>query len=129
MLYAKNMSLASNLISNIVSAPSDMKSGLAAVINLNDKTFAEILEKQLKVQSAESISNFVGSMGIPAGMEIQDLTDSELNNLKSTEKISSSTKTELFDYSRRQAVNFYNRYSKNVVMGLREFMGGAFNSN
>ena len=123
------MSLASNLISNIVSAPSDMKSGLAAVINLNDKTFAEILEKQLKVQAAEGISNFVGSMGIPAGMEIQDMTDSELNSLKSTEKISSSSRTELFDYSRRQAVNFYNRYSKNVVMGLREFMGGAFNSN
>lgn len=129
MLYAKNMNLASNLISNIVSAPSDMKSGLAAVINLNDKTFAEILEKQLKVQAAESISNFVGSMGIPAGMEIQDITDSELNSLKSPEKISTSARAELFDYSRRQAVNFYNRYSKNVVMGLREFMGGAFNSN
>ena len=128
MLYSKIMSLASSFISNIVSAPTDLKSGLAAIINLNDKTFADILEKQLKVQAVENINNFVGSMGIPAGMEIQNITDEELNNINNTEKISSLSKTELFDYSRKQAVNFYTHYSKDVVLGLREFMGGAFNS-
>ena len=123
------MNLASNFVTNVISAGSDIKSGLAAVINLNDKNFAEILEKQLKVQSAEAVNNIVGSMGIPAGMEIQNLTETDLNNLRKSETVPSASKAELFDYTRRQAVNFYNHYSKTAVIGLREFMSGAFNSN
>ena len=121
------MNLASNFVTNVISAGSDIKSGLAAVINLNDKNFAEILEKQLKVQSVEAVNNIVGSMGMPAGMEIQNLTEMDLNNMRESEAVSSASKAELFDYTRRQAVNFYNHYSKIGVMGLREFMSGALN--
>ena len=162
------MSLVSNFIGG-VSGIGGNGAALAPNFDLNDTTFSDLLEKQIKGQDENSSANgLLGSFGIPAGMQIDGMdgteftekafdqaealgakTDGEneeenqnnnimdLNNdgdVTSSEMLTFFTslldngstgqeaRSELFDFARRQATDFYNQHSKNVITNLTEFV-------
>lgn len=153
------MSLVSNFIGGISST------GIAGLgqnqnFDLNDTTFSDLLEKQMQIKPKEENNNIFASLGIPAGMQIENVdfsekvqnqmeilgkdTDSErvenvnpidLNNdgqVTTSEAVTfftslldnnqDSARSELFDFAKKQASNFYNKYSKSVVTDIQEFV-------
>lgn len=66
------MSLVENLVSQITTQ------GLGGItkplgFDMEDDTFAQLLNKQLNSQQIESTNNFPGNMGIPAGLIIEPI--------------------------------------------------------
>ena len=155
-----------SLISNAISGIGNNLGGIKATpdFNLDDSTFADLLEKQLqnKIDSQENRS--ITGLGMPAGFQIENLDGTEFsetaqdqmeaigekinieeNNISNPfdmdnngdvtghEAISffssllnndtkgDNAKSELFDFAKKQAANFYNKYSKTVVNNLNEF--------
>ncbi|MBR1373836.1 hypothetical protein IJ750_05270 [bacterium] len=118
------MSLASNIVSSILSNQISGKSGISQILDLNDKTFADILEKQFNIQVTPKTENTPGSFGVPAGMLIQDIS----NIVNGSDNINGSHSYScMSDFNKRQALNFYNRGARNSVINLNEFMADAFN--
>ncbi len=157
------MSLISNAISGIGNNLGGIKS--TPDFNLDDSTFADLLEKQLlnKIDSQEN--NTITGLGMPAGFQIENLDGTEFsetaqdqmeaigekinieeNNISNpfdmdhngdvtgheaisffSSLLNSDTKgdnarSELFDFAKKQATNFYNTYSKSFVTDLKDFV-------
>ena len=71
-----NMSLVENLINQISTQ------GLGGITsphsyNLNDDTFSKLLEKQLNSTNDMLTNNFVGNMGMPAGLMIEPIESAD----------------------------------------------------
>lgn len=117
------MSLVSNFIGGISGV--NLGGNVASGFSLNDTTFSDILEKQMEVKTGETNSVF-GALGMPAGFEIEGLDFSE----KAADQIEAlgvkinteDANNQLFDFARKQAANFYNKYSGNVVTDLQGFV-------
>ena len=158
-LYNKNMSLVSNFIGGISSSGLNGL-GVNPNYDLNDTTFSDLLEKQMEVKPKEENNNIFASLGMPAGMQIEnidfsekvqdqmeatgqdvnpvekknmldlngdgDVTTSEavtfFTSLLSNSAEGSENRSELFDFAKKQASNFYNKYSRNVVTDIQEFV-------
>lgn len=140
------MSLVSNFIGGI-SFPQITNPGINN-IDLSDTTFSTLLEKQMEINSKDNSSNMINSLGIPAGLQIEDYNPSVeaqnnieaniSNDLKNDEYTTSETVTffnslldndienqsshsEVFDFARKQAANYYNKYARNVIVDVQEF--------
>lgn len=155
------MSLVSNFIGGISSVG---VGGLNPLQNLdlNDTTFSDLLEKQMEVKPKEENNNIFASLGMPAGMKIENVDFSEkvqdqmecLGDKMTSEKANETnmldldgdgsvttseavtfftslldnsnfgndSKSQLFDFAKKQASNFYNKYSRNVVTDVKEFV-------
>ena len=156
-----------SLISNAISGIGNNLGGIKATpdFNLDDSTFADLLEKQLlnKIDSQEN--NTITGLGMPAGFQIENLDGTEFsetaqdqmeaigekinikeNNISNpfdmdhngdvtgheaisffSSLLNSDTKgnnarSELFDFAKKQAANFYNTYSKSFVTDLKDFV-------
>ena len=154
-----------SLISNAINGIGNNLGGIKATpdFNLDDSTFADLLEKQLlnKIDSQEN--NTITGLGMPAGFQIENLDGTEFsetaqdqmeaigekinieeNNISNpfdmdhngdvtgheaisffSSLLNSDTKgnnarSELFDFAKKQAANFYNKYSKTVVYNISE---------
>ena len=154
-----------SLISNAISGIGNNLGGIKTTpdFNLDDSTFADLLEKQLlnKIDSQEN--NTITGLGMPAGFQIENLDGTEFsetaqdqmeaigekinieeNNISNpfdmdhngdvtgheaisffSSLLNSDTKgnnarSELFDFAKKQAANFYNKYSKTVVYNISE---------
>lgn len=153
------MSLVSNLIGGIGVNPKEVVSGITSQFDLNDTTFSDLLDKQMEVSAQEETNGILGSLGMPAGMQIENIEFSEkvqdqmeavgekietqesnmfdLNqdgNVTSSEAVAFFTslldnntagqnaRSELFDFAKKQAANFYNKYSRSVVTDVKEFV-------
>ena len=104
-----------SLVSSLVNANTIVQSvgrGIQTGLDINDKTFADILEKQLNVQPEEQ-QNMVQQLGAPAGFEIQDF-------------LFDGSKNDIMNVAKKQATDMYNKYSKSVVTDLREFVSDSF---
>ena len=138
------MSLVSNFIGGISSSGLNGL-GVNPNYDLNDTTFSDLLEKQMEVKPKEETNNIFASLGMPAGMQIEnidfsekvqdqmeatgqdgDVTTSEavtfFTSLLSNSAEGSENRSELFDFAKKQASNFYNKYSRNVVTDIQEFV-------
>lgn len=155
------MSLVSNFIGGISSVGVGGQKTLQQ-LDLNDTTFSDLLEKQMETKPKEESNNIFASLGMPAGMQIENVDFSEkvqdqmeaLGNENSPEKVNETNmldlngdgnvttseavtfftslldnsnlgndnRSQLFDFARKQASNFYNKYSKNVVTDVKEFV-------
>ena len=156
------MSLISNAISGIGNNLGGIKS--TPDFNLDDSTFADLLEKQLLNKIDSQKNNTITGLGMPAGFQIENLDGTEFsetaqdqmeaigekinieeNNISNpfdmdhngdvtgheaisffSSLLNSDTKgdnarSELFDFAKKQAANFYNKYSKTVVNNLEDF--------
>ena len=67
------MSLVENLINQISTNGLNGITSPLGNIDLNDDTFAKLLDKQLHSINNEAPSNFVGTMGAPAGLVIEPI--------------------------------------------------------
>ena len=155
------MSLVSNFIGGISSV------GVGGLnpsqnLDLNDSTFSDLLEKQMEVKPKEENNNIFASLGMPAGMQIENVDFSEkvqdqmesLREKMTPEKVNEANKLDLngdgnvttseavtfftslldnsnlgqqndsglFDFAKKQASNFYNKYSRSVVTDVQEFV-------
>lgn len=148
-LYNTNMSLVSNYIGGISSIGTG---GLNPTQNLdlNDTTFSDLLEKQMGIQPNNE-TNIFGSLGIPAGMEIEKLDlpgkvqpetakintddnntiDLNTQDTTSSEAVtffsslldnSNDIKSDLFDFAKKHASQIYNKCSQNVITDVKEFI-------
>lgn len=155
------MSLVSNFIGGISSVGVGGQKPLQQ-LDLNDTTFSDLLEKQMETKPKEENNNIFASLGMPAGMQIENVDFSEkvqdqmeaLGNENAPEKVNETNmldlngdgnvttseavtfftslldnsnlgndnRSQLFDFARKQASNFYNKYSKNVVTDVKEFV-------
>ena len=70
------MSLVENLINQISTGGLNGITNPLGNIDLNDDTFAKLLDKQLNSINNETQSNFVGNLGTPAGLIIEPLEGS-----------------------------------------------------
>ncbi len=155
-----------SLISNAISGIGNNLGGIKATpdFNLDDSTFADLLEKQLQNKIDSQENSTITGLGMPAGFQIENLDGSEFsetaqdqmeaigekinieeNNISNPfdmdnngdvtghEAISffssllnndtkgDNARSELFDFAKKQAAEFYNKYSKTVVNNLNEF--------
>ena len=155
------MSLVSNFIGGISSGGLNGL-GVNPNYDLNDTTFSDLLEKQMEVKPKEESNNIFASLGMPAGMQIENIDFSEkvqdqmesLGEKMTPEKVNESNKldlngdgnvttseavtfftslldnsnlgsdnrSQLFDFAKKQASNFYNKYSRSVVTDVQEFV-------
>ena len=155
------MSLVSNFIGGISSVGVGGQKTLQQ-LDLNDTTFSDLLEKQMETKPKEESNNIFASLGMPAGMQIENVDFSEkvqdqmeaLGSQQAPEKVNETNildlngdgnvttseavtfftslldnsnlgndnRSQLFDFARKQASNFYNKYSKNVVTDVKEFV-------
>ena len=67
------MSLVENLINQISTNGLNGITNPLGNIDLNDDTFSKLLDKQLNSINNEQPSNFVGTMGAPAGLLIEPI--------------------------------------------------------
>ena len=79
-------------------------------VNLNDTTFADLLEKQMGNNIVQSVDNVLQNFGVPAGLNIQPMEGLD------------SVASNLTDFARKQAANFYDKYSRSVVTDIKEFV-------
>lgn len=155
------MSLVSNFIGGISSVGVGGQNPLQQ-LDLNDTTFSDLLEKQMETKPKEESNNIFASLGMPAGMQIENVDFSEkvqdqmeaLGSQQAPEKVNETNildlngdgnvttseavtfftslldnsnlgndnRSQLFDFARKQASNFYNKYSKNVITDVKEFV-------
>lgn len=155
------MSLVSNFIGGISSVGIGGLNPLQN-LDLNDTTFSDLLEKQMEVKPKEENNNIFASLGMPAGMKIENVDFSEKvqdqmeslgdkmtpekanetnildldgdGNVTTSEAVTfftslldnsnfgNDSKSQLFDFAKKQASNFYNKYSRNVVTDVKEFV-------
>ncbi len=155
-----------SLVSSIVSGISSNGVGnITSSFNLDDNTFSDLLEKQMKTSLENKEDNSIKGLGMPPGFQIENLDGSEFSetaqdqidaigekintenvntenpfdtnsdgNVTTQEAITffsslldndskgQNARSELFDFAKRQAANFYNTYSKNVVTDVKEFV-------
>lgn len=71
------MSLVSNFIGGISSSQFGEKQGIVQGFDLNDTTFSDLLEKQMDIKPKDEANSILGSLGIPAGFEIEPIDFSE----------------------------------------------------
>lgn len=163
------MSLVSNFIGGIGFNPEvNGNKGVTSQFDLNDTTFAELLEKQLSnnINNQTQSDNIIDGLGMPPGIQIENIDGTEFSNTAQDqaeavgEKINTTetdntanpfdmdkngdvttsevvtffssllengtegqnARSELFDFAKRQAADFYNKYSKSVVTDLTEFV-------
>ena len=104
-----------SLVSSLVSANNLVQSvgaGIQTGLDINDKTFADILEKQMNIQPEEQ-QNIIQQLGAPAGFEIQDF-------------LFDGSQRDIMNVAKKQATEIYNKYSKSIVTDLGEFVSDSF---
>ena len=104
-----------SLVSSLVNANTQIQAvgtGIQTGLDVNDKTFADILEKQMGIQPEEQ-QNIIQQLGAPAGFEIQDF-------------LFDGSQRDIMNVAKKQATDMYNRYSKSVVTDLKEFVSDSY---
>ncbi len=158
------MSLVSNFIGGISSSGLSGLNGLTQAFDLNDTTFSDLLEKQMDKKIQPTNEGLIGSLGMPAGLQIENFDGTEFSetaqdqmeaigekiqtednmsnpfdmngdgqvttseavtfftSLLDSSKEGADSRSELFDFAKKQASDFYNKYSRNVVTDVKEFV-------
>ena len=153
------MSLVSNFVGGIGLNPNGGIGNTTPSFDLEDSTFSDLLEKQMNVKPKEETNTLSGTLGIPAGLQIdgidfsekvqdqmealgEDINTEETNmfdlnkdgDVTTSEAVTFFTsrldngtegqnaRSELFDFARKQAANFYNKYSRDVITSVNEFV-------
>lgn len=149
------MSLVSNFIGGIgVNGLGNISS--PQKFDTNGIDFEELLKKQMETDSTNETNNIMGVLGMPAGMQIENIDFSEKvqdqmealgseiktedakldtngdGSITSSEAVTffsslldnniNNTKSELFDFAKKQASNLYHKYSRSVVTDVKEFV-------
>ena len=112
-----------NLVSDLVNGISKVGGqglGIITGTNVNDTTFSNILDKELMKNVTDSVSNITEALGMPAGFAFEQINTDDLI----TTPIEKAEK-ELMSFAQKQAANFYNRYSGDVITSLGEFVSDA----
>ena len=104
------MSIVSNLASTI--SPTNLGGKILGISNvdLNDTTFSDLLEKQIGNNIVQSVDNVLQNFGMPAGFDIQPMEGLD------------AVASNLTNFARKQAANFYDKYSRSVVTDIKEFV-------
>ena len=115
------MSLVTDLMNKVSPLQQGGNFGAVSGVNLNDTTFANLLDKALNVQAENNIDTPYMNLGAPLGLDIQELNLD--NNIveQSEKKITEN----LMDFAKKQAANSYFKYSGSVVTDISEFVEDA----
>jgi len=98
--------------------------------NPDGTNFAETAQDQIeavgeKLETQENTSNLFDTNGD------NNVTTSEavtfFTSLLDNNESSANSHSQLFDFAKKQAFNFYNKYSKNVVTDINEFVNDVKN--
>lgn len=156
-----------NLVSNFAGLISPNMFGensqsLKPSIDINDRTFADMLEKQLQNEIEQNKPNFVEMLGLPTGLDISNFENQQMNldsinkiqetanaGLDNTPKnpstseiltffsslfenkptLTDTSRNGLFDFERKTAANSYDKYARNIVTNLGEFVSDTIKRN
>ena len=113
------MSLVSNIVNNITKV-GEQGLGIIAGSNVNDTTFANILDKEMMKGITDGAANIIDSLGMPAGFAFEQLNVDDLITTP-IEK----AENKLMDFAQKQAANFYNKHAGDVITNLGEFVSDA----
>ena len=158
------MDLVSNLASTMLSKAIEGNKEVTSQVDLNDNTFANMLDKQLNNQLEQNGQNFINNLGIPSisGLDLGELDghnlESQFKAIKPTDDLdinlqakynsgkdfsmeevltlfnplfdtkplmAETTNNGVFNFERKTAANFYNRYAKNIITDISEFAENA----
>ncbi len=149
------MSLVSNFVGGISASQFGGSGKVSPDFDLNDTTFSDLLEKQLNTRPENDSSGITGMLGMPSGFPIENADFPEpVESTKAAEVIETpnvnpenetttsemltfyssmldnnpenqNSHTQIFDFARKQAANFYQKYSGNMVTDLQEFVSDA----
>ncbi len=132
-----------NLVSNIIGGIGLSSAGsISAGFDLNDTTFANLLQKQIeKVSQNESLEAQSLNLGAPPGFEIEGIEpevnvqniseETNLDNITTSETVTffsslldnkGNPESDIFDFAKKQAANLYNKYSRSIVTDVSEFV-------
>lgn len=106
------MNLVSNFIGGISSSP--IGASTASNIDLEDKTFSDLLEKQLNEKVGTPKNTISDSLGVPPGLEIQNLDGSYFSNFDLNQDNTDCVKTDTIndgcvnDITTSETVTFFN---------------------
>ena len=73
------MSLVSNFIGGVSSSGLSGLNGLTQAFDLNDTTFSDLLEKQMDKKIQPTNEGLIGSLGMPAGLQIENFDGTEFS--------------------------------------------------
>ncbi len=132
-----------NLVSNVIGQIGLSGTGkVAPNFDLNDTTFAELLNKQIEgMNGAPRLEAPAFNLGAPAGFEIEGIepemnvqeisNDTNSNDLTTSETVTffssllenkGNPESDIFDFAKKQAANLYNKYSRSIVTDVSEFV-------
>ena len=91
-----------NLVSNFVGSISpnmfgENAQGLKPSMDIDDKTFADMLEKQMQKEIQQTKPNFIDMLGLPTGLDINNFNTE--NNIINMERNAVSKSNETFEAS------------------------------
>ena len=124
-----------NLVSNFVGSISpsmfgNTAQGISPSINLDDNTFSDLLEEQLN-KKIEQTTNYVDSLGLPTGFNIEDLVNHNSNTVNTENKFENTdlqSDKNPKDLSTSEVLTFFNSLfeskptlTDNINSGLFEF--------
>lgn len=149
------MSLVSNFVGGISASQFGGSGKVSPDFDLNDTTFSDLLEKQLNTKPESDSSGIAGMLGMPSGFPIENADFAEpVESIESAAQVDNqgieqedgtttsemltfyssmldnnlenqNSHTRIFDFARKQAANFYQKYSGNIVTDLQEFVSDA----
>ncbi len=107
------MDLVSNLASTMLSKAIEGNSTeTTSQVDLNDKTFANLLDKQLNNNLEQNGQNFINTLGIPSisGLDLGDLDGHKINELTEVKPVDSFDK------------NMFNKYNSGKDFSMEEVL-------
>ena len=123
-----------NLLSSLVNGIDTkdflgQKIGAPNALDFKDTTFSDILEREINSVDNVNMTNPLGSLGMPAGFQIQEIDAADLINAAREMKNVSPTSendnhSNILNLAQKQAANFY-KHSGGVVTGLTDFIEDA----
>ena len=156
-----------NLVSNFAGLISpnmfgESSQSLKPSMDINDRTFADMLEQQLQKEIEQNKPNFVEMLGLPTGLDISNFENQQMSldnvnkiqevggtGMDSTPKnpstsevltffsslfenkptLTDTSRSGLFEFERRVAANSYDKYARNIVTNLGEFVSDTIKHN
>ena len=144
------MSLVENLVNQIAT------NGVSGItkpqgFDMNDNTFANLLDKQMSINSNFAQNNLYGEMGMPAGLVIEPLEETstvdkvvefdKIKDIQPTQEIEikdikigdyfsqylsdlSHLNSPIMNMAVKQAANSYGNFGRNMVYDISEFAQG-----
>ena len=100
--------------------------GISQGYDLGDKTFADLLEKQMRQNIEQNKPNFIETLGLPTGFNITDLIDSQNQTAVNTEN--AFDKIKAVNETENQSMTNLSTKKENSTSEVLTFFNSLFDS-